>query len=256
MIRFFFMAATAVLLSSCQTTDIYEKGKGPITLAPNVIGAFERYKLAHAPSYFAVAKDGKGSGASTCPEYYSGCVDDSGNLARELCNKKAKMRGSSCSIFAIGTMVVWDGPVNTNTSTADYIFIFAKDSGGRSSNYTGTGRIAEGGRTINLRLGRCRGEADLDTKKWFIDKCKNDYSASGTFVAGEGTEKYYGFGTSSTDGSIDFKLISPSVASSLASTPESSIPPAAKVTKPPVSSAVTISRITGTTLPNSPEKRG
>jgi len=60
-------------------------------------------------------------------------------------------------------------------------------------------------------MGPCWGEADLATKKWFIKGCKNDYSAYGTFVAGEGVEKYYGIGKSNENGDVDFKLLVSSV---------------------------------------------
>lgn len=204
-----FLIVIALSVTACQT-DVYQRGKGPITLSPRILTGFEQYKTEDSPSYFAVANDGKGYGYTRCPPYYfEGCEDDIGDKALRLCDQKTKARGSECSIFAVGREIVWDGPVSRLKLSDDYLFFFAKIRPGSRMHYGGKGNVFDGGRMIDLRLGECRGEAILNTKKWYIKGCKKNYSAHGTFVAGSGSEKFYGVGKDNEGNGVEIKLLVP-----------------------------------------------
>ena len=189
--------------------DIYKTGEGPITISSSTLAGFEKYKLEAEPLFFAVANDGKGFGYTQCPPYYSGCLNDNGDRARELCDRKAKLRGAECFTFADGREVVWKGPVTYPDYGDDYLVLFAIGTVGKSINYGGKGNSFDGGRKIALRVGKCRGEADISTKKWYLKGCKDDISAHGTFVAGSGSEKYYGVGRDNRGVSVEIKLLVP-----------------------------------------------
>ena len=200
--------AVALGVGACQT-NIYKTGKGPITISSNTLAGFEKYKLEAVPGYFALANDGNGSGYTHCPVmYHMGCVDDSGDRARRSCDQNAKLRGAECFTFAIGREVVWKGPVTYPSYGDDYLVLFAKGIG-RSINWGGKGNLIDGGRKITLRIGECRGEADISTKKWYLKECKNNYSAYGTFAAGSGSEKYYGVGKDNKGEDVEIKILLP-----------------------------------------------
>ena len=189
--------------------DIYNTGEGSLTISSNTLAGFEKYKLEASPSYFAVANDGRGYGFTRCPPDYFSCSDDTGDRARKICDQKAKLRGAECFTFAIGSEVVWKGPVTYPGYGDDYLVLFTKIRPGSTTNYSGKGNSIDEGRKIALRVGECRGEADISTKKWHLKGCKDNYSAQGTFVAGSGGGKYYGVGRDSLGVSVKIKLLVP-----------------------------------------------
>lgn len=191
--------------AACQS-DVYQRGKGPVTLSPKTLASFEKYKTENSPSYFALANDGKGALYTICPLNLYRCKDDFGVKARRSCEDRAKVRGSECSIFAVGRTIIWDGPVTYPKPRAGYLFSFAKIRPDGESFFTGQGNGRDGGHRIELRLRECRGEADLKSGKWHIKGCKDNYAAQGTLSQGSGNEKFYGVGRDSQGNGVEFKL--------------------------------------------------
>lgn len=197
--------AVTAFLAACQTT-FYDVGTTPITLSQKVFTGFEKYKQYEDPLFFAVATNGSWYSFRTCSSAF--CNPDVSSLAINRCEERS---GLECKIFANGRNIVWKGPITYPEVKADFLFLFAKMLGGSSTNYDGTGTLSDNGRKIDLslRIGSCRGEANLATKKWFLRGCKNNYSANGTFIAGTGKEKYFGIGRSTTGGRVEIKLLDP-----------------------------------------------
>jgi hypothetical protein len=195
----------AVGVSACQTTTP-NIGNGPITLSSNVYGAFEDYKLKSSPMHFAIANDGKNSGSISCPPNYVECEPDNGTLALNLCNNLAKKRGSSCSIFANGRTVVWKGTVTYPNRTSEYMVLI------NISDFEGRGRIATGsgtknGQLIELRYSDCVGVANLNSNKWHLKGCKNNYSAEGTIGTGNGKISYIGYGKDNKGDDAEIRIL-------------------------------------------------
>ena len=204
--------AVALGVGACQTS--LKSGKGPITLSWQSMAGFGTYKNEDKPAYFALADDGKSENYSYCfIGYTAGCVDDGGERALASCNRSAEVRGVGCSLFASGTQIVWDGPLFYEGSSSDYLFIYTKEVVGGKRSYSGKGSLEGAGHKISIRVGQCRGEADLNTKKWFIKGCRNDYSVYGTFVSGEGMKKYQGMGRSGGGGFVKMLLLDPASSS-------------------------------------------
>jgi hypothetical protein len=200
-----FIIVCALVIAACQT--IAPKiGTGPLSLSPNVSGSFENYKLHSSPTHFAVSNDGKNSGAMRCPPQYIECEVDDGTLALELCNKAAKLRGTSCSIFAVGKTVVWKGQVTYPNRSAEYTVLVS------ISDFEGSGNVATGsgtknGQTIELRYSDCSGVADLNSQRWSIKGCNKNYSAEGTIEAGKGKVSYIGYGKDSKGNDAEIRIL-------------------------------------------------
>jgi hypothetical protein len=195
----------ALGLGACQTTAI-KIGKGPIRLSSKMVGYIESYKMEDSPTHFALSNDGKSSFYSLCPPTAADCIDDGGDYAIDACNRKAKKRGSECSLFAIGRKIVWKGPISYPNLSADYLVII------KATDFEGTGGVVTGrgtkfGSKIKLRYRDCTGIADLEKKSWTIEGCKKNYSAGGTFEPGTGKVKFIGYGKDSKGNDTEIRLI-------------------------------------------------
>ena len=136
---------------------------------------------------------------------------DGGDRVLANCNLRAEARGTKCSLFASEEQILGDGPISYQGSSNDYLFIYSKEVSTGKRGYSGTGNLADGGRKIDLSARNCWGEADLNTKKWFLKGCSNDETISGTFISGEGIKKYIGIGRGSMGGgSVDMLILDPS----------------------------------------------
>jgi hypothetical protein len=200
-----FLIVSSLSVAACQTTKP-NVGNGSVTLSKGVFGTFENYKLKSSPTHFAIANDGKNSGFSHCPEYYIECEVGDGTLALELCNKSAKARGTSCSLFAKGRTVVWKGSVTYPNQTAEFmVLVNVSDSEGRGSISTGSG--TKNGQTIELRYSDCTGVADLNSQRWSIKGCNKNYSVEGTIEAGKGKVSYIGYGKDSKGNDAEIRIL-------------------------------------------------
>jgi len=197
-----------LVLASCQVKSLYNPGTGPITLSPKTAASFEMWKTRSHPTYFSVAKDGKGWSSGFCKSDGYQCKDDWGQSSVARCNKQALLRGSSCAVFSRHGDIVWKGPVSFGKTQGDYLFTITVNQGTSELTTAGSANHVNK-QMIRLILGACSGQANLGTKKWFLKNCKNGRSASGTFVAGKGAERYFGIGTESSGRSVEIKLLMP-----------------------------------------------
>jgi hypothetical protein len=216
---FVFLIICSFGLAACQTTAI-KIGNGPIRLSSKIAGSVENYKLRDSPGYFALANDGRSSFSTYCPSNAASCEDDGGYFAIDACSRKAKKRGSACSIFAIGQKIVWKGEITYPNQSGDYlVLVETSDTEGFGGVVTGRGTI--NGTKILLRYKDCTGIADLEKKRWSIEGCKKNYSAGGTFEPGTGKVKFIGYGKDSKGNDTEIKLIEIATQTTAASFPAS-----------------------------------
>ena len=96
------LSICAVLIGGCTAG-----GSGPILISKQVEQGFEKYKQLQNPSHFAVSENGRYYGYSYCSD--SKCLQGGQSIALYSCKRFA---GSiPCKIFARGTTIVWEGPV-------------------------------------------------------------------------------------------------------------------------------------------------
>ena len=186
------VAVLGWLVSACQTTNA-DVGKGPITLSPWVMAAFEWYLARENPSYFAVSADGQVSGASVCNSYE--CADSVGDVALSSCRKRSA--NQRCHLFASGRTVVWNGPVGYTTNEflhgdhdrrAFWLFWDDRTVGMGARSYArGVARRVDR-HTFRLdflqskKLGSCAGTVDLRSNRFEVD-CSKRGAASGRFAS-------------------------------------------------------------------------
>jgi len=207
---FLFLIAISLSVTACQTSG--SGGKGPITLNANSMASFGSYLLLPNPGSFAIAADGKNTFSMYCPEEaIDGCVSQGSVMTLSRCNEIAEKRGVKCSVFAYNSRIIWDGPIFYEDYKRDFLFVYMKKQGPRLiRTFFGTGRKERGNSLITIKSGQCRGEVNLNTKKWFIKDCKNGDAIKGTFVAGKGISKFRGIGGSDGGGKVKMLLLDPS----------------------------------------------
>jgi hypothetical protein len=210
---FLFLIAISLSVTACQTSG--SGGKGPITLNANSIANYGISLLFNhsnsGSNSFAIAADGKNTFFMYCPlKYIDGCASQGSWEALSKCNEIAEKRGVKCSVFAYGSRIVWNGPIFYEDYKDDFLFVYMKNQGSRKRSFKGTGRKERGNSLITIKSGQCRGEVNLNTKKWFIKDCKNGDAIKGTFVAGEGISKFRGIGGNDGGGEVKMLLLDPS----------------------------------------------
>jgi len=200
-----FLIICSLGLAACQTTAV-KIGNVPVSLSSKMVGYIESYKMEDSPTHFALSNDGKNSFYTHCPPTAADCLEDGGAHAIDGCNRKAKKRGSECSIFAIGRKIVWKGSISYPNLSADYlVLVKVTDFEGSGGVVTGSG--TKSGQIIKLRYSDCTGIADLEKKRWTIEGCKKNYSAGGTFEPGTGKVKFIGYGKDSKGNDTEIRLI-------------------------------------------------
>ncbi|OFX07708.1 MAG: hypothetical protein A2516_06055 [Alphaproteobacteria bacterium RIFOXYD12_FULL_60_8] len=104
-----------LLLAACAGEPY--AGVGPLQITPQVAAGYARYLKELHPLAFAVSEDGAYYDYIHCP--YSLCAGGEARQARQRCEMQS--RGLPCRVYALGRLVVWDGPV-TVRSIPDKVF--------------------------------------------------------------------------------------------------------------------------------------
>jgi len=202
------VAALTVLLfvAGCQTTN-KTAGQGPLQLSTRAITHFEHYKTLSRPSHFAVSESGETSQFSYCPmTAMASCVDDGGDRILSTCNRRAASRGKKpCRLFASAQEIVWRGPVSVRGSVPEFLAALVRGGLRRTTSF-GTGHYSDDRKKIIIAGGNCEGVADIATLKWSLSKCRNGYSATGTFKIGDGNEAFFGFGRDNKGELVEVKV--------------------------------------------------
>ncbi|MBT3358926.1 MAG: hypothetical protein HN403_04780 [Rhodospirillales bacterium] len=98
--------AAIIILSGCQTKYA---GSGPLQISPAVSNYFQLYMNDSQRAALAVSLDGKCASYRFCSAVAGVCAEgDEAYFTKRGCESSCK---KSCGVLAVGSTIVWDGPV-------------------------------------------------------------------------------------------------------------------------------------------------